>query len=538
MPVDPGRIEDYRTYSRFGRDPEAFLYVVDRILYGLARDAANSGTNVVRVWSVGCAGGEEPYSLAIAWHAALAERFPSVRLEIVATDVDGASLERARNGVFDGHAVTNLPVEWVSRCFDAREGSPPTYELREEIRSRVAFARADAARDDPPPGPFCLVSSRYSLFLYLSQAAAAKALAAVCAPGVLRRGGYLVTGLSDKLPRNGESLGLVKRGAGAPDGIYRCAAALPAGLPPRAARDDGLPPSLTELLDCEAREQLKPAHLRRGPKRSFVNDRSRAILEAAAQRLDDAPARDDAPDAARRAPVVADLSASIYGSARPRFEALPAPPKPLRPLPAETRAALDRLARPVVRAEPLPETPAPRRRALAPEEARALVERMMHDIVKREQSLAALRRDLADPATKGRKLGEKALADFIARMRGDTDARKRHLADLQEQILRDEAARPGDDRVAAPDVSALRALGRIAAAPRRPPTLAVAPSKLVRFLLKRPAMPPAPLFDRDVFEDARPRATLARAPAATCKHPDAATIFRRPLPMGGGRLGF
>ena len=61
-------------------------------------------------------------------------------------------------------------------------------------------------------------------------------------------------------------------------------------------------------------------------------------------------------------------------------------------------------------------------------------------------------------------------------------------------------------------------------------------SKLVRFLLKRPAMPP--LFDGAVFEDARPRATLARAPAASCKHPDAATIFRRPLPMGGGRLGF
>ena len=176
--LDSSKPKSFKTYSRFGRDPEVYFWTIDHVLYGLARAAANT-TNVVRVWSAGCAGGEEPYSLAIAWHAALAERFPSVRLEIVATDVDGASLERARNGVFDGHAVTNLPVEWVSRCFDAREGSPPTYELREEIRSRVAFARADAARDDPPPGPFCLVSSRYSLFLYLSQAAAAKALPSV-----------------------------------------------------------------------------------------------------------------------------------------------------------------------------------------------------------------------------------------------------------------------------------------------------------------------------------------------------------------------
>ena len=40
--------ENYRTYSRFGRDPEAYFYVVDRILYGLAREAAADGTGVAR----------------------------------------------------------------------------------------------------------------------------------------------------------------------------------------------------------------------------------------------------------------------------------------------------------------------------------------------------------------------------------------------------------------------------------------------------------------------------------------------------------
>ena len=78
--------EDYRTYSRFGRDPEAYFYVIDRLLYGLARCAAAAGRRTVRVWSVGCAGGEEPYSLAIAWVSALAGRFPTVSLEIVAVN--------------------------------------------------------------------------------------------------------------------------------------------------------------------------------------------------------------------------------------------------------------------------------------------------------------------------------------------------------------------------------------------------------------------------------------------------------------------
>ncbi len=87
--LDASKPKSFKTYSRFGRDPEVYFWTIDHVLYGLARAAANT-TNVIRVWSAGCAGGEEPYSLAIAWSAVLAERFPSVKLEIIATDVDDA----------------------------------------------------------------------------------------------------------------------------------------------------------------------------------------------------------------------------------------------------------------------------------------------------------------------------------------------------------------------------------------------------------------------------------------------------------------
>merc|ERR1711938_202703 len=90
---------------------------------------------------------------------------------------------------------------------------------------------------------------------------------------------------------------------------------------------------------------------------------------------------------------------------------------------------------------------------------------MMRDIVTREQSLAALRRQLAvdadgtrGPGAPRKKLRPGALEEFIKRMRVDTDARKRHLADLQEAIFREERA----------DARARTGGGDFGSAPARP----------------------------------------------------------------------
>ena len=91
--------KSFKTYS-LRPDPEVYFWTIDHVLYGLARPPRIRRTSSAS-GRAGCAGGEEPYSLAIAWRAVLAERFPAVRLEIVATDVDDMSLRRAKAGVFD-----------------------------------------------------------------------------------------------------------------------------------------------------------------------------------------------------------------------------------------------------------------------------------------------------------------------------------------------------------------------------------------------------------------------------------------------------
>ena len=200
----------------------------------------------------------------------LAERFPAVRLEIIATDVDDASLRRAKAGVFDVHAVANLPVEWVASCFQLLDDG--RYELSEEIRQSVSFSKGDAVTDSPPEGPFDLVLARYSLFLYLAPEDARRALEKV--RSVLK--GTLVTGLSDSLPQD-HALQCVQ---GAPNGVYRCSE----GEPPPP--NDGRPATLTELLGLEERLGTKREP---PPKRVTVSRGSRRILEKTSRGEDPFP---------------------------------------------------------------------------------------------------------------------------------------------------------------------------------------------------------------------------------------------------------
>jgi len=93
----------------------------------------------LRIWSAGCASGEEPYTIAML----LEEKgfFDRHSVEIFGSDLSLASLGRARAGVFRENAFRQTSDERRSRFFDA-EG-PGRFRLREEVRRRVAFGRVN-----------------------------------------------------------------------------------------------------------------------------------------------------------------------------------------------------------------------------------------------------------------------------------------------------------------------------------------------------------------------------------------------------------
>src|SRR5208337_5393611 len=70
------------TISRFYRDREVFRFLDREVLKTLAESAMARGEKEVRCWSIGCASGEEPYTLAILWDLGTGRFFPSIKISI------------------------------------------------------------------------------------------------------------------------------------------------------------------------------------------------------------------------------------------------------------------------------------------------------------------------------------------------------------------------------------------------------------------------------------------------------------------------
>jgi chemotaxis protein methyltransferase CheR len=111
----------------------------------------------LRVWSAGCASGEEPYTIAVL----LAE--VSVPGVIDATDVDRLSLERTRQAKYPDAAFTEMPATLKRRYF--RDGQPV-----EPVRAIVRVREHDLTREPPPHPPYDLVVCRNVVIYFERQA--------------------------------------------------------------------------------------------------------------------------------------------------------------------------------------------------------------------------------------------------------------------------------------------------------------------------------------------------------------------------------
>lgn len=182
------------TISRFGRDRGLWTWLARDELPRLAARAVAAGRCELRAWSAGCGAGEEPYTLAIAWLVEVAPGWPSVGLEILATDIDGHQLARARRGCYPPAALRELPETWRRAAFTVR-GDEECLEPR--ARGLVRFERHDV-RTPPPPGAWDLILCRNLAFTYFDEAlqrAVARSLRAA-----LHAGGVLVVGSHERLP--------------------------------------------------------------------------------------------------------------------------------------------------------------------------------------------------------------------------------------------------------------------------------------------------------------------------------------------------
>lgn len=202
--LDRAQLEDAHGHRRLGQDPDAFArlcdaatvqesyffrepaalrLVRDEVLPELARDPG-----LVRVWSAGCAAGEEAYTLAMM----LFDAGLGARGRVLGTDISPAAIEAARSRTYSKWSLRGVDEGTVHARFRPQGTA---FEIATERCAKTSFEWHNLLSDSPPSGgPFHLVLCR-NVLIYLTPAAVRHVgdlLAGALAPG-----GWLVTGVSD-----------------------------------------------------------------------------------------------------------------------------------------------------------------------------------------------------------------------------------------------------------------------------------------------------------------------------------------------------
>ncbi len=175
--------------TEFFRDPELFAYLRSDALPEIIA-AARARDKEIRIWSAGCATGEEAYSLAIMLSEVLGNELDQFTVRIFATDVDAEAIAFARRGIYPPSALAGVPEELVSRYFSVDEDN---YQIKKRVRSLTVFGQHDLGQRAPFPNIDMAVCR--NVMIYFTPDLQRRTLQIFAYS--LRDGGYLVLGKAE-----------------------------------------------------------------------------------------------------------------------------------------------------------------------------------------------------------------------------------------------------------------------------------------------------------------------------------------------------
>lgn len=214
----------------FFRDRARWASIRDHILPGLVRAA---GDGPLRLWSAGCATGEEAWGLAMAYADRAVAGGPAA--EVVGSDLNPEALAVARRAEYPERAMRGLTADEVARFF---EPCPEGHRVRPEVRRMARFEElnlAEWAAAGPWPARFDLILCQHVL-IYLSPAVTERVLTALARS--LRPGGMLMVGHTETMtPPEGCALEWVGGSSGFRKPRVGAEAWVPREAPPPSAPD-------------------------------------------------------------------------------------------------------------------------------------------------------------------------------------------------------------------------------------------------------------------------------------------------------------
>ncbi len=145
--------------TNFFRESDHFTFLTKTYFPQLR--ASKTGLHTLRFWSAGCSSGEEPYTLGIV----LKEEWAGLDqwdVKILATDLSTKVLNNAKQGIYEAAKLSDVPPALLKRYFTPLPGTGGTqqFQVKDEVRRLVHFARLNLLDTWPMRGPFDLIFCR------------------------------------------------------------------------------------------------------------------------------------------------------------------------------------------------------------------------------------------------------------------------------------------------------------------------------------------------------------------------------------------
>lgn len=156
--------------TEFFRDAELFDHLKTELLPRLIEESRNR-ENHLRLWSAGCATGEEAYSLAILVAEVLGDKLGRFKVRIFATDIDEEAIAFARRGIYAHSALADVPEDLINRYFVKEDGD---YQVNKLIRGMIIFGQHDLAQRAPFPNTDMVICR--NVLIYFTTALQKRAL--------------------------------------------------------------------------------------------------------------------------------------------------------------------------------------------------------------------------------------------------------------------------------------------------------------------------------------------------------------------------
>ena len=174
--------------TNFFRDPAAFEVLEHDVLTQLLHN--RQSTDSVRVWVVGCATGEEAYSVTMLLKEQMELLGSESELQVFATDIDDTAVAFGREGLYPASIATDVPAARLKKFFTLEKDR---FRVHKQLGEKVLFASHNVLRD-PPFSRIDLICCR-NLLIYLNKEAQARVLATF--RFALKPEGYLFLGSSE-----------------------------------------------------------------------------------------------------------------------------------------------------------------------------------------------------------------------------------------------------------------------------------------------------------------------------------------------------